>query len=334
MVEVIEPIEACSRFFGVEKVEIKPLTPDASTRRYFRASVSDESVIVCMYGESFLTAGKAFVDTYELLSLEEVAVPKVLAVYEDLQVIVQEDLTDESLYSYLEKSLDSVERLRNFEEAIRQMVLIQKAGFSENSKGRLCTSLAFDEEKLGFEMSFFMKHYFESYLCLAEVPKGVFEELQKLCKLLSERRRVLVHRDYHSGNLMLDKFGKLRVIDFQDARMGPETYDLVPLLVERRSSVASEDLIRWGISKYLQFCEELNFAPPYLEKSEVRNEFGLMAIQRELKAIGSFSWLSAVCARREQYEKFIPIATQTVVKELEFRRDEFPVLLNVLQNSD
>ena len=40
---------------------------------------------------------------------------------------------------------------------------------------------------------------------------------------------MLCHRDYHSRNLMLHD-GSLYIIDFQDARMGPDTYDLVSLL--------------------------------------------------------------------------------------------------------
>ena len=59
-------------------------------------------------------------------------------------------------------------------------------------------------------------------------------ELNDISAELAARPRVLCHRDFHAANLMVDRSGRLRVMDHQDARMGPVTYDLVSFLLDRR----------------------------------------------------------------------------------------------------
>ena len=92
--------------------------------------------------------------------------------------------------------------------------------------------LAFDVEKLGFELHFFRTHFVEGhrgYALPAELSTALDEECAAVIGALASEPRVLCHRDYHSRNLMV-QHGRLCVIDFQDARLGPDTYDLVSLL--------------------------------------------------------------------------------------------------------
>ena len=89
--------------------------------------------------------------------------------------------------------------------------------------------MAFDVEKLTWEMDFFLKHFLESYRGAEITPAertALRQELGLIVEELAAEPRVLCHRDYHSRNLML-KEGRLYIIDFQDARLGPDTYDLV-----------------------------------------------------------------------------------------------------------
>ncbi len=87
--------------------------------------------------------------------------------------------------------------------------------------------LAFDEKKLFEELEFFERHFlagFRGAVLTSEDREALETEFRAIARELSNRPRVLCHRDYHSRNLMvLD--GELAVIDFQDARMGPMTYD-------------------------------------------------------------------------------------------------------------
>ena len=93
--------------------------------------------------------------------------------------------------------------------------------------------IAFDVEKLTWELNFFVKHFLEAYRGATfdrRRARGARRASSPaIVEELAAEPRVLCHRDYHSRNLMLHD-GQLYIIDFQDARMGPDTYDLVSLL--------------------------------------------------------------------------------------------------------
>ena len=81
-------------------------------------------------------------------------------------------------------------------------------------------------------MEFFTKHFIEAYRGVVISPivrEALREEFSAVIEELAGEPRVLCHRDYHSRNLMYHQ-ERLYIIDFQDARMGPDTYDLVSLL--------------------------------------------------------------------------------------------------------
>ncbi len=121
--------------------------------------------------------------------------------------------------------------------------------------------------------------------------KGIAEEL-------SSEPRVLCHRDYHSRNLMLCQ-GSLHIIDFQDARMGPDTYDLASLL--RDSYVDfSDQQVNALIAFFLAQrggSEE--------EDRDFHRRFDLMALQRNLKALGTFGF-QATARANTVYIQYIP----------------------------
>ncbi len=107
---------------------------------------------------------------------------------------------------------------------------------------------------------------------------------------------VLCHRDYHSRNLMLNE-GQLYMIDFQDARMGPDTYDLVSLL--RDSYV---DLPEQTVEELVAYFLALKGAP---DEPDFRRRFNVMALQRNLKALGTFGY-QTTARHNPVYIQYIP----------------------------
>ena len=105
-------------------------------------------------------------------------------------------------------------------------------GHGGATAGYLPYGIAFDVEKLTWELDFFVRHFVEAYRGIsvpASQREALAEEWSAIASELAAEPRVLCHRDYHSRNLMLHD-GSLYIIDFQDARMGPDTYDLASLL--------------------------------------------------------------------------------------------------------
>ena len=118
---------------------------------------------------------------------------------------------------------------------------------------------------------------------------------------------MLCHRDYHSRNLMLHD-GSLYIIDFQDARMGPDTYDLASLLRDSYVEISErnlDDLIAYFCA--LKGCAAPETALPDLDQSslEFRRRFDLMALQRNLKALGTFGYQTTT-RRNPVYIQYMP----------------------------
>jgi aminoglycoside/choline kinase family phosphotransferase len=116
---------------------------------------------------------------------------------------------------------------------------------------------------------------------------------------------VLCHRDYHSRNLMLHN-GQLYIIDFQDARMGPDTYDLVSLLRDSYVDLP-EETVNELLAYFLALKGETG------REREFRQRFDLMALQRNLKALGTFGYQTT--ARRN------PVYIQYIPRTLRYVRD-------------
>jgi aminoglycoside/choline kinase family phosphotransferase len=129
-----------------------------------------------------------------------------------------------------------------------------------------------------------------------------------LVRVLAEEPRVLCHRDYHSRNLMLHQ-SQLYIIDFQDARMGPDTYDLVSLL--RDSYV---DLPEQTVDELLAYFLALKGLTG--TEREFRRRFDLMALQRNLKALGTFGY-QTTARRNPVYIQYIPRTLKYVRDNLE-----------------
>jgi aminoglycoside/choline kinase family phosphotransferase len=323
-----------------EQIALAGLTPDASTRKYFRIAATRnlaETLIVSLYPAPFSPHDNSFLDVTRLFERAQLPVPKILDVADTAGIILQEDLGDTSLAKWLTEASAKGDQTGADEmsrRAIELIARIQAASTLADETGSVASRLAFDEDKLGWELNFFFDHFFGSYRKQTLPPaeeEAIKTELQTIAAELSARPRVLTHRDYHAMNLMVDRRGELRVIDHQDARMGPATYDLVPLLVERRLEPADEAWVEEWQGCFLREREKLGL--PKIETAELRYEFNLMTVQRQLKAIGTFSYQTGVAGRGEFYEKYIVPAIATVLRAMRAPgMREYPALRAALEN--
>jgi N-acetylmuramate 1-kinase len=136
-----------------------------------------------------------------------------------------------------------------------------------------------------------VRHFVQAYrgvsLSTAE-REALAAEWRAIVDELASERRVLCHRDYHSRNLML-KDGLLHIIDFQDARMGPDTYDLVSLLRDSYVDLTDRELDEL-IAYFLALKQGSDASGAWPTSDEFRRRFDLMALQRNLKALGTFGY--------------------------------------------
>jgi aminoglycoside/choline kinase family phosphotransferase len=325
--------ERLSKFLesqGSRSKLIVPLTPDASARNYFRIPWKKGKAVAAVYPEPFDPDFHPYLDVTRLFLQSGIPVPEIYAVDGEQGLIVQEDLGDRQLFQVYETTPE--EECEEYKErAVNLIALIQKATEAAYERQSISSRLAFDEPKLSWELDFFLEHFFGSLrketLRHSEAAE-LKAELNDVSAELAARPRVLCHRDFHAANLMVDGKDRLRVVDHQDARMGPVTYDLVSFLLDRRSEPPSLAELR----NYRLFLleERRLLGLEALDPDEVANEFRLMTIQRGLKAIGTFSYQTAVCGRGRAYEQFIQ-PTLCIVLQAADWLDRFPALRRMVR---
>ena len=325
--------ERLARFIagqGIAGLEITPLTPDASTRKYFRIPWKKGKAVAAVYPEPFDPEFHPYLDVTRLFHDAGIPVPEIYAVDGTAGMIIQEDLGDQQLFNaYDQETEDQCDEYK--EQAIKLIAKIQAATEKAYQTHSIASRLAFDEAKLSWELEFFFDHYFGSFrqetLRHAETAE-LKMELNDIAAELAAVPRVLCHRDYHASNLMIDSKRRLRVIDHQDARMGPASYDLVSFLLDRQSCLPSLAELR---SHRLFFLEERRRQGLAVVDPDVfANEFRLMTIQRGLKATGTFSYQTAVSGRGAVYQSFIQPTLDIVLQAAQWL-DRFPTLQRMLK---
>ncbi len=289
--------------------KVVALTGDASTRRYFRVIPADgPSIVLALHEGAIDFASLPFVSVARLLSRMPLPVPAVLGHADTLGILALEDLGDVTLQSHLGAgTLTEHEKL--YRQAVAFIDVLQKRGQELLTPADGPSQLVFDVDKLTWEMDFFVKHFVEGYrgaVLSAPERAALSREWAHLVDELAAEPRVLCHRDYHSRNLMVHG-GQLYVIDFQDARMGPDTYDLASLLRDSYVDITDSELD--GFLAYFLAIRG------NVDGVEFRRRFDVMAVQRNLKALGTFGYQAAARGN--------PIYIQYIPRTLKYVRDNF-----------
>jgi aminoglycoside/choline kinase family phosphotransferase len=297
---------------------VVPLTGDASDRRYYRILRDDgRSVVLAVSSAPFDFASLPFANVTRLLSAMPVPVPKILGHAGDLGVLELEDLGDVTLQAHLGVA-EASKHDALYRQAVSYIEVMQRRGAELAGDEYLPYTIAFDVQKLTWELDFFAKHFLVAYrgAVLSEGDRAALSrEWATIVDELASEPRVLCHRDYHSRNLMWHD-GRLMIIDYQDARMGPDTYDLVSLLRDSYVDLpdaAVDNLISYFLALKGRAADAAGF----------RTRFDVMSLQRNLKALGTFGF-QTTSRGNTVYIQYIPrtlrLAADNLRKHARFAR--------------
>src|SRR5688572_15021278 len=209
-----------------QTLKVMPLTGDASDRRYYRVLLKDaKPIVLALHAGPIDYASMPFVAIAKLLSEVPVPVPRILHHSDPLGVLGLEDLGDVTLQAHL-GAATATEHAALYRQAVGFIALMQERGEALRSDAYPPYRIAFDVEKLTWELEFFVKHYLLAYkgAALTDAHRdGLREEWSSIVDELAAEPRVLCHRDYHSRNLMLHD-DSLYIIDFrsEERRVGKE----------------------------------------------------------------------------------------------------------------
>ena len=302
------------------------LVADASTRRFHRGFLaSGDTCVVMDYGSPFRGA----TDDMRLSAIfERAALPvaRILRILPDAGALVLQDLGDETLEVALSHptSEGPGTRAALYESAIRLAAAIATRGTEALLRSERTGGPALDEERFSFEMNYFLEHYVGSFLGRRTVSSDTREAVLWLARAVAEHPRVLCHRDYHSRNIMVGPDRALALVDIQDARWGPDTYDLASLLRD-----AYVDLEEREVDELTGLYWRL--VPGSTGIDAMRARFDLVAAQRMIKALGTFGYQTGVLGRDryrsaiprtiERLGRLLPAREQTETLAIAFERD-------------
>ncbi len=266
------------------KMTIDSLTPassDASFRRYFRISCNNQTYIV-MDAPPERENIKAFIDVASLLSTTGINIPKIYHINLEQGFLLLEDFGNQC---YLDKlNQDNVDIF--YKQALNSLLKLQSKIDFKN-----CQLPVYDFELLNKELDIFAEWFLEKKLNISITHdyRAIFEKTkQLLINSALEQPKTCVHRDYHSRNLMITSANNPGIIDFQDAVVGPITYDLVSLLKDCYIEWPEQMIDLW-LNQYFQHLKDTRLMNNSFDTFKCW--FDLMGIQRHLKAIGIFARL-------------------------------------------
>ena len=304
---------------GFGDYTIVPASSDASFRRYFRVTSGKTSQIVMDAPPDKEDCGP-FISIATALADLGLNVPLILEADVKRGFLLMSDLGSVDYLQAL--NTQNVERL--YGDAMHALQLLQTAPVKDAGIPN------YDRDLLLREMALFRDWYLARHLQLA-MSEALSEVLEQCFAFLAEealgQSRAWVHRDYHSRNLMVMETGNPGILDFQDAVIGPVTYDLVSLLRDCYVSWPQERVMGW-VRDYLAISQA-NGMLSGIDPQQFQRWFDLMGVQRHLKAVGIFARLN----HRDSKPGYLPDIPRTLgyVLEVSARYSELGPLRRLLE---
>ncbi|MCG6929290.1 MAG: phosphotransferase [Desulfofustis sp.] len=308
---------------SLEELEFQPLFGDGSSRRFIRVFRNQEPCCLAVVPASL--QAKDFAEFRASLTIAKhlhsrgVPVPRVLGADTRIGLILFEDLGDSRLYDRLQAGREDSGRI--YREVIDVLVHMQLAGVEQFDRGWCSDTEVYDMEvMIERESGYFYQAFWKDTLYGDEVF-GLDEEFDRLACLAAEQFELFfMHRDFQSRNLMI-KDGRVRVIDFQAARLGPPGYDIASLLIDPYASLGSR-IQQELLDYYLERMSEAGVA----DVEKIKASYPYLAVQRNLQIIGAFSFLSGK-KRKVFFKQFIyPSLIMLENRLIDPGFDDFPTL--------
>jgi aminoglycoside/choline kinase family phosphotransferase len=297
-------LEALPASHGLGPGTLRPASNDASFRRYFRvdAGTAHGGSLIAMDAPPPMEDCGPFVHAAEVLGRSGVSVPRVVEADLTRGFLLLEDFGSTTYLSVLDETTAPA----LYADAIGALVTMQAAGGADDFP-------PYDRELLRRELRLFPEWYVERHkgITLTESERAVLDDaFETILAVTLAQPRVHVHRDFHSRNLMLlPGTRNPGILDFQDAVIGPITYDLVSLLRDAYVRWEEEQVLDWAI-RYWERARAAGLPMP-AQFGDFYRDFEWMGLQRHLKVLGIFARL---CHRdgKDRYLADLPLVLRYV----------------------
>ncbi|TES91500.1 MAG: hypothetical protein E3J87_07640 [Candidatus Cloacimonadota bacterium] len=294
----IEILNAVNRL--LEKKVLSLVNKDAeviylvggSDREFYR--IIDRDTFIAMFA-STKDEVEEYLEIQEYLSKKGVGVPEVFMADIDKKVLLIEDVGSKSLNSLVKKSddMDFIERL--YKGVIKKLFHLQIDGNIGIEKCKPVYKRVFDYDALRWESDYFSNSFLQMFCGFSkEAIEKLDEDFHNLALSFVDEPLFFMHRDFQSQNIFF-KNGNVRIIDFQSAHRGMLTYDLASLMKDAYVTLTREMREKLLFFYFSLVQEKVGV---YRDYKTFRRIYVLSAIQRNMQALGAFSFLSLVKKKR------------------------------------
>lgn len=287
---------------------LTPLSGDAGFRQYFRVNTQPALLaVMAPKTQGVSESADYFSSLSSFLRHQGIPTPMVLSCDGEQNLLLIECFEGSDLYDEL--SPETADIL--YGEALLILLRLQQISPSQLAVAK------YDAALLEKEMSLFQEWFVSQLLGyeLSEAETALLDQtFQFLIAQAQEQPQVLVHRDYHSRNLIYREGGSPGVIDFQDAVWGPITYDLVSLLRDCYIRWSPEQVRQWALG-YGNMAYELGLLP-MVSGQQFLQWFDTMGLQRHIKVLGIFARLS-LRDNKHRYLDDLPLVIRYTVEVAE-----------------
>ena len=298
--------------------KLKKISGDASFREFYRLQKGKNTSIIVQANKEKFKNLITYIVVNKILAKYKIYAPKLISNHYEQNIIEISDLGQKSFYNSIIKKKN---KFRDYKDLIKIIIKLQNIKLQRNYRlgkfkikfQKYSIKNLHKESDLFFD--WYLKYCFKSSK-LKKIKEIFKNELTKIYKKLYFQNSTFVHRDFHASNIMINK-NKLGLIDSQDAIIGNPLYDVASLI----------DDVRIKLPLNLQE-KLLNFyyLKSKLKKKEyknLKNDFEILSVQRNLKILGIFVRLFKRDGK-SNYLKYLPYTWSLIERRL-----KNPVLKNL-----
>ena len=267
-----------SRLYPGQPYGLAPASADASFRRYFRVRFADGRTFIVMDAPPAHEDCRPFIHVAALLKEAQIHAPEILAQDLERGLLLLSDLGSTTYLDVLDEG-NANELFRDAADALIKWQLATRPGQLP----------PYDEALLRRELALFPDWYVARHLEVALTPQQqqtLADTFSLIVRANLAQPAVYVHRDYMPRNLMVSSPNP-GVLDFQDAVIGPITYDVVSLFRDAFVSWEEERVLDWTV-RYWEKAKRARL-PVAADFAEFYRDFEWMGLQRHLKVLGIFA---------------------------------------------
>ena len=291
--------------------QINKISGDASFREFYRIKKKNKTSIIVLAKKEKFKNLIVYLVVNKILNNNKILSPKLIKNYLKIDMIEISDLGSKSFYDYIRNKKNKLKDYKMLIELILKFQKIKLKKYYYFGKKKIKFS-KYSLSNLHKESDLFFDWYLKFIIKdknLIKFKKVLRQELNHIYQKLYFKNNYFTHRDFHASNIMCNK-KKLGIIDSQDAIIGNPLYDVASLIDDVRIKLPKnlqDNLLNYFISKSkFKIKEKLN----------IKNDFDILSVQRNLKILGIFVRLYKR-DKKSNYLKYLPYTWALIERRMQ-----------------